>query len=442
MNVSTNTAVTVVIPTFNRKNWLKIAIESVLTESRVPITLHVFDNASSDGTMDYMQSLALNNKKIIYTRNAENIGMVRNFTLALDHVRTRYFVPLADDDFLLPDFLYNAFQLMEADRSLGAAVFVTEARNEEGSVLCTAPSRPASIQPGRMEASDNLRSWMRHGHYGWSSVLWRSDTLQFVKYPYYYTGLPSDVDFQAQVFCKYPAIFVNKPGAVWRVHKDQGANNINVSTVMSWVKLFRRLDRRVMELGVLPLEEYSRLRAVMANRYRGVWRRPSEQLPTDSRLARMAAAAGFWLGDWELAFSLTDRLKERECSSHAPAAFLQFPMVQSKDHDVQCSTERLWPRLSPTEAMLVAFSQYQRELIRQAREIEAVRACGAQTKAERDDLSRGLDALLAECNAVETRLSLASSEIAELREQLHRVHASRSWKLTKPLRLLRTLVTN
>ncbi|MGJ7488701.1 glycosyltransferase family 2 protein, partial [Variovorax sp. LT2P21] len=49
---STHT-ITVIIPTFNRRVQLQKAIESVLQERRVPVLVHVFDNASTDETEAY-----------------------------------------------------------------------------------------------------------------------------------------------------------------------------------------------------------------------------------------------------------------------------------------------------------------------------------------------------------------------------------------------------
>lgn len=372
MSSRTEPGVTVVIPTFNRKDWLKIAIDSVLAETRVPLRLHVFDNASSDGTMEFMQSLALKNDNLVYTRNTENIGAHGNYARALDHVRTRYFIPLADDDFLLPDFVFDAIQILEDDRSLGAAVFVTEARGADGSVRNTYPRGLDKVQPGRMEPAEHLRSWMNNGHYSWSSILWRSETLDFVGYPYLHTGLPSDVDFQAQVFCKYPAVFVNTPGAVYRLHMEQAGWSVDASTLMSWASLFRRLDRRVMEFGILPLEEYAQLRNVMAERYRQLWRRRSKQPLSESVLERMAVAAGFRLGDWEFAFSLVDELKERPAASRSRDRLVQIPNIYEDGKLGATSALRVGP--SPIMAVLTALRQYQSAARSQAEEVEGLRA--------------------------------------------------------------------
>jgi glycosyltransferase involved in cell wall biosynthesis len=423
MSLRTKPGVTVVIPTFNRKNWLRIAIDSVLAETRVPIRLHVFDNASSDGTMDYMQSLE-NNRNVLYTRNPKNIGPLRNYTLALDHVRTRYFVPLADDDSLLPDFLYNAFQLLEGDHSLGAAIFVTEARFEDGSVQCTYPIERDKIRPGRMEPAEHLRSWMSNGHYAWSSILWRSETLDFVSYPYFHTGYPSDVDFQAQVFCKYPAIFVDEPGAVYRLHNEQTSRTcFDVSTLMSWASLFRRLDRRVMEFGLLPLNEYSLLRSVTAHRYREMWRRPSERPLSDGRLECLAVAAGFWLGDWEFAFSLVDQLKERARSLHLPRGLLQFPTLSSREECKPGSNEAALLGLRPMAAMLAGLRQYQCVLKSQAEQIEALSMRYAAMEGE-----------VAQLRAEQSRMQATASQFAAERNALLK---STSWRLTAPLRWIK-----
>jgi glycosyltransferase involved in cell wall biosynthesis len=346
MTLRTKPGITVAIPTFNRLDWLKIAVQSALAETRVPITVHVFDNGSTDGTVDYMQSLASSDQNVIYTRNAENVGAIGNYTLSMHHVRTRYFVPLADDDFLLPDFLFKAFQILEADPSLGAAVFVNEARREDGSVANTYPFEPDRIPNGRMEPGEHLRNWMANGHYHWSSTLWRSETLDFVGYPYLHTGLPSDVDFQGQVFCKYPVVFVNAPGSVYRLHGEQVSTNYGVATLMQWANLFRRLDRRAMKLNVLPLAEYTYLRSGMANRYRGLWQGAAAETLSDSKLERLAVVAGFQLGDWEFALSLFDELKGRSGNSHRLAGVLQLETLRARDTSVADDVSRMSVEIS------------------------------------------------------------------------------------------------
>ena len=74
LSFETGETITVILPTFNRRQWLQRAVESVLQEKRIPVSLHIFDNASTDGTEEYVLSAAAADSRIRYTRNPSNIG--------------------------------------------------------------------------------------------------------------------------------------------------------------------------------------------------------------------------------------------------------------------------------------------------------------------------------------------------------------------------------
>ncbi|MFH0132314.1 glycosyltransferase family 2 protein [Variovorax sp. VaC1] len=301
-------AIAVVIPTFNRRERLQRAVESVLEETRIPIVLHIFDNASSDETELYARELSVRDARVVYTRNASNIGGHANYVKALDSVKAAYFVPLADDDYLLPNFLHDSYRILEAHESVGAAVFVTETRTDDGAIGMTYPEHPDKIRLGLVNPHDHMRDWLNHGHYSWSSVLWRSRVLAEAGAPYLHVGLPSDVDFQAQIFCTYPVYIVNRLGAVYTQHENQASMGYDLSHIKSWGALFKRLDRAILDRGLFSVEEYLPLRAKMQQRYRSTWNIAAKGELDSRQLVSSASAAGFRLGDWPLAFSLIDTL--------------------------------------------------------------------------------------------------------------------------------------
>jgi glycosyltransferase involved in cell wall biosynthesis len=307
----TQNAIAVVIPTFNRRERLQRAVESVLQETRVPIVLHIFDNASSDDTERYARELSARDARVVYSRNASNIGGHSNYAKALDSVEAEYFVPLADDDYLLPDFLHDAYRILQANESACAAVFVTQTRTDSGAVGMTYPEHPDKIRLGLVNPHDHMRDWLTYGHYSWSSVLWRSKVLAEVGAPYLHVGLPSDVDFQAQIFCTYPVYIVNQLGAVYTQHDDQASMGYDLSHIKSWGALFKRLDRAVLDRGLFSVEEYLPLRAKMQQRYRSTWNIAAKEELDSRQLVSSASAAGFRLGDWPLAFSLIDTLEAK-----------------------------------------------------------------------------------------------------------------------------------
>ncbi len=303
-------AITIVIPTYNRRAKLQLAVESVLAETRVPLAIHIFDNASTDGTQDYVRAAAALDSRISYFRNETNIGSVPNYALALGSVTSEYYIPLADDDWLLPDFIFDAYEILERHGQAGAAVFVTEARDAGGTVQATYPLHPGQIHFGYLEPTAHLRDWMVYGHYSWSSILWRSSTLVAVGHPYLHVGLPSDVDFQAQIFCRFPVFLVNRPGAVFNLHPEQACGQYNLTHMPNWSALFERLDTSIHSLGLFDFGEYLDLRQAMQERYHRTWTLAASQPLGDKELVKIAAQAGFRLGDWDFAFSLLDQLPD------------------------------------------------------------------------------------------------------------------------------------
>ncbi|MET3495546.1 glycosyltransferase family 2 protein [Variovorax boronicumulans] len=407
--------ITVLIPTFNRRVQLQQAVESVLQERRVPVEVHIFDNASTDQTEAYVRNLVANDSRVIYLRRPENIGSTANYQHALGTVSTAYFVPLADDDWLLPGFLHDAYQILEGHREVGAAVFVTEARDEAGSFIETYPAPLEKLHFGLLHPREHLTDWMRYLHYGWSSVLWRKETLACVGAPYLRTGLPSDVDFQLQIFCQYPVYLCNRPGAVYSVHSNQASRDFNVSHIHSWALLFQRLDREIDRRKIFTLEEYLPLRKCIEERYRGAWRAPAEtELSTRARLSA-AMAAGFRLGDWDTAFSLLEGVP----SESAPGASNVF-RLPSTGRELEARLAGTADSADDLLGLTIAWMKLARknaELLEDeiAEATQARRDTHAELSGEVLRLSREHDELVTELLACRTRESsaFAKFEVAE-----------------------------
>jgi glycosyltransferase involved in cell wall biosynthesis len=91
----------VVISTYNRLRFLKRAIESVQNQT-IPCELIVVDDASTDGTENYVKSLGHN---IIYHRNKVNSGQSKAVNTGVNLASNGWIKFLDDDDYLAPDCL-------------------------------------------------------------------------------------------------------------------------------------------------------------------------------------------------------------------------------------------------------------------------------------------------------------------------------------------------
>lgn len=320
--------ITVFIPTFNRHQWLRRAVESVLQETRVPILLHVFDNASTDGTQAFVAGIAASDPRVRYTRQTKNVGGTENYRTSFQSVATEYFVPLADDDWLLPNYLFEAYQQIEQHEELGAVIFFTEGRTENGEVVGQYPAQLDRRVQGFLTPEVHLRDWMRYGHYHWSSVLWRKKALDSIGLTFLDTGLPGDVDFQLQIFCRYPVLLTNKPGAVYCLHENQASRGYNLSNLHSWASVFARLDRTMREYRIFGTVEYAQLRKSMQALFKDLWNLPAETTMEGRKLLSSAVSAGFRLGDWDLAFDLLDRYTDAQPSAKPDTAIKSFVLPE------------------------------------------------------------------------------------------------------------------
>lgn len=100
------------IPTYNRKDLLKKAIDSALAQTYPNITIIVSDNASSDGTDVMMRQMALENPKIHYYRQDQNLGALGNCQKCIyEYGVGEFALFLSDDDELLdPAYIEKAVQ--------------------------------------------------------------------------------------------------------------------------------------------------------------------------------------------------------------------------------------------------------------------------------------------------------------------------------------------
>ncbi|MBX9780741.1 MAG: glycosyltransferase family 2 protein [Chitinophagaceae bacterium] len=103
--------ITVVIPTYNRPQFLKKAIEKVLLQSYQNFTIFISDNASGLETEQVVTSFK--DSRIIFHSHEVNIGMQANWRFCLESAPGDYIAFLEDDNYFNPNHLQEAVNLME-----------------------------------------------------------------------------------------------------------------------------------------------------------------------------------------------------------------------------------------------------------------------------------------------------------------------------------------
>ena len=128
--------VSILIPTYNRKELLKRALDSVLKQTYKNIEIYVTDNASSDGTDLLMNEYCYNDKRIIYNRREKNIGPLYNGSEAYNHLKGKYAILLCDDDYFVSDtFFENAVKIMEENENVVIVRGIVKCFNENNNSI-------------------------------------------------------------------------------------------------------------------------------------------------------------------------------------------------------------------------------------------------------------------------------------------------------------------
>ena len=107
-----------ILVTFNRLDTLKTALEHVLAQTVKPATIVVVDNNSTDGTIEYLQSVDGQNRIhcIFMDNNTGSAGAIAagmDFGLTNNHKKYDYFWVLDDDTFYAPNALQDLVENIE-----------------------------------------------------------------------------------------------------------------------------------------------------------------------------------------------------------------------------------------------------------------------------------------------------------------------------------------
>lgn len=97
--------VSVYIVTMNRLNLFQRALESVLCQDYNQLEIIIVDNGSSDGTVEYIRSLAdfINGVRIVSFLLPENKGACYARNYAIKNANGHFITGLDDDDYFTPN---------------------------------------------------------------------------------------------------------------------------------------------------------------------------------------------------------------------------------------------------------------------------------------------------------------------------------------------------
>lgn len=226
----------VAIPNFNNSKFIEETIHSVLSQ-KTPIDskldIVVFDNASTDNSVDVINRLISNHRTISLIINPNNIGAIANHNLCVDYaIRNNYdyLKILSSDDVLIHDAIYKQTMILVEDHRVNlvsCSMIVTDENlnncvtysfmNTDREIFKVEPSM---IMFDCMAKTKNLFG-------GPSNFMIRVAAVTHVRFTMKFSWL-SDLQFAFDVISSGDSRFayVNNPGFFYRRHSNTDTSSI------------------------------------------------------------------------------------------------------------------------------------------------------------------------------------------------------------------------
>jgi glycosyltransferase involved in cell wall biosynthesis len=209
--------VSVLIPTYNSKQFLSECLDSIMSQDFTDMEILISDDVSTDDTVKTIQAYAVRDARIRWWQNTRNLGFVGNHNACLQHANGEYMKFVHPDDRLLST---SAIQKMVTalDENPSAVVAGCQQHLTGTKSRPTIFSRKSGLYNGRqmivasLEQNTNLVGQLTLAMFRRGAVQNGFDD-RFVGH--------MDFAFWCRLFEHGDFVYLAEPLATWRVHETQ-----------------------------------------------------------------------------------------------------------------------------------------------------------------------------------------------------------------------------
>jgi len=203
--------VSVLMTAFNREQFIKEAIESVLASSLTDFELIITDDCSTDRTYEVAKAYELSDARVRVFSNEKNLKDYPNRNMAATYARGKYIKYLDSDDKIFKEGLLYCVQAMEQFPE--AAIGMQFSQKEFG------VENPVSWSPGKIiDHHFFVRGCLNIGPSG--CIIKREIFCEVGGFDPGF-GVASDNFFNITLAAKYPVVLLPQSFFFYRIHEGQ-----------------------------------------------------------------------------------------------------------------------------------------------------------------------------------------------------------------------------
>lgn len=261
--MSATRVVSVCIPSYNHARFLRPALDSVLAQTHDELEVVVFDDGSTDGSLELAREYASKDERVRVLTHADgrNRGVGPTVKAATDAATGVYIAGLAADDVYLPHALGRMVEALEANPGAGLVYGRTELIDVDGN----ARGLDGGIAPEEIctfdRTSDPYVSLLLHDFIPAPTVLVRRDLFQAVggydERIYY-----SDWELWIRILARHRLVYVPETLVRFRLHGIALTEEAGVKDLERKLDFYRLLAEKSESIG--GALNRPRLRALVA----------------------------------------------------------------------------------------------------------------------------------------------------------------------------------
>jgi glycosyltransferase involved in cell wall biosynthesis len=238
--------VSINIPCYNQLPLARKAVESALAQSFTDIEIILHDDGASDEYSSYVESLR--DPRVIYRRNRERLGAMRNMFAAIESGRGKYTMSFHEDDLLGSAYIAAAVDILESHPACGmVACDLREFEQEPSAEQLTKPAPHPSFDLFADDA-EFVRGILRGVEPMFGSVVYRRDAIENVRPHHHAYATLVDRPYLLSILKRgWTAAVIREP-LVWYRRHGHGDTRHLAMTTTHVLRLLRAYRRRLPEL--------------------------------------------------------------------------------------------------------------------------------------------------------------------------------------------------
>ncbi len=114
--MQTKPLISVILPNFNGMPYLKLAVDSIISQTYTNFEFIIIDDGSNDNSLEYLNRLK--EKRIKLINNKTNLGIAKTLNKAIELSRGKYIVRMDSDDIAYPNRLEIQLQFILSNQEI------------------------------------------------------------------------------------------------------------------------------------------------------------------------------------------------------------------------------------------------------------------------------------------------------------------------------------